>query len=603
MIVIGVAALLVVALLVTLSDDRSVRDWHPRFGPDARQSYELRLESKVNLHVPGIRSRMEQVLSGQLHMRVFEVAADGTRVGFQLSPAHYVLNGHQDPQFDKRLETPFRVTFEENGAIAAVEFPDSLSDTEQIILEEAIRALQLVAADEPQGSWTRAERHASGEYLALYQPDSEGTLQKQKTAYTQIAGADEPGSPSRIEVVSSRTVLRPATDSWLEAANLQESLRLITDTGETSQSSLEGSLRRIAAADSAAVALFAASSWRALQQQVVHDAKAPASSKPGAATVPVSVDPLEEVAETIARFEGPSGNAARTIIDLRRAIRDDPELAAALATLVREGSLESSTEALVINALERAGTESAQAALTGLATDPELRQGNRLRAIIALGGLEEPGEAAIETLGAIADERSDPQARDRSNTALLALGSSAQQLSASDPEQASFVRTELRDRIEDATDANETGMLLTAVRNTGDPELADVVEAHLDHPSGFVRSSAVRAISHVGGEDWQALVYDRLLLEESPRVRAALATSLQRVQAPSEELLRSVEGTVSTESRARTRHDMTVFLANNLADHPELRSRLAHLAVTDPSPQVRKAATMALVATSEPDEQ
>ncbi|WP_372677203.1 hypothetical protein [Desulfosarcina sp.] len=107
---------------------------------------------------------------------------------------------------------------------------------------------------------------------------------------------------------------------------------------------------------------------------------------------------------------------------LRALIEQYPELSDRIPELIAQHHRTDRTAADLIHLLELAGHEAAQRALVTLVKDSTADHLNRIRATVALGGVQEPSQAALNDLWRRFEDRGDSAARDISNTAFLSIG-------------------------------------------------------------------------------------------------------------------------------------------------------------------------------------
>ena len=108
---------------------------------------------------------------------------------------------------------------------------------------------------------------------------------------------------------------------------------------------------------------------------------------------------------------------------IEKALQADPDRPYRSAEQIEQPGMTGATDAWLIHLLERSGTPQAQEALVMIMDDPYYRSWNRVRAIVALGGIENATDEAIASLVNISQNRDDVDTADMANAALMALGS------------------------------------------------------------------------------------------------------------------------------------------------------------------------------------
>ena len=219
--------------------------------------------------------------------------------------------------------------------------------------------------------------------------------------------------------------------------------------------------------------------------------------------------------------------------------------------------------------------------------DPYYRPWNRIRAIVALGGVDNATDEAIASLVNISQNRDAVDTADMANAALMALGSIGKTMAESDPQRAGMIRDDLIATLEGARDFSETGMVLKAMENMADPALGEVISPHLQDDAPFVRSAAARALGRLKGEENLELLTEQLEVEQNRVVRAAIIAGMEDNGGATLQSLQTVNAMVLTETEAGARFRMTKYIGDNLADFPEGKKTLQILALKDPSSRVR----------------
>jgi len=562
--------------------------------PGAEQQYRLTITSDVRLLLPGSETPQTiiQQITGTLNMKVFDWEEEQIHVGFQLDSPSYRLNNQIDETLQKRLEAPFVVKFDPFGRPLSFHFPEALQRTERIILEESIRTFQLVLPKESRASWTVAEKHATGSFLAQYQIQQDGSIKKTKTRYTDIAMSSGDDEPAEAHVTQSSSVIRMSPDIvWIQAAMVHEALTLSSGSGLSTKSVMTAELDNISVTPGTEdSALFRAADREEMLLAYASEVPAVDSRETDGAVVSAAahLTTRAQLAGLINQLNsGAKSERIPLLKQIEKALKTDPELAFWLIEQIEQSGITGATDAWLIHLLERSGTHQAQEALVMVMDDPYYRTWNRVRAIVALGGVENATDEAIASLVNISQNRDDVDTADMANAALLALGSIGKTLAESDPQQAELIREDLIATLEGARDPSETGVALKAMENMGDPALGEVISPYLQDDAPFVRSAAARSLGRLKGEEHIDLLADQLEVEQNRVVRAAIISGMEANGGATYRSLETVNDMVLTETEAGARFRMTKYLGDNLADFPEGKRTLQILALKDPSSRVR----------------
>lgn len=559
----------------------------------AKQQYRLTITSDVRLVLPGseVPQTIVQQVAGTLNMKVFDLEEGKIEVGFQLARSDYLLNNQLDDILRKRLEAPFVVTFDTFGRLLSFQFPEFLQETERIILEESIRTFQVVLPQDDRTSWAATEKHATGTYLAQYRLQEDNRIEKTKTRYTDLVMSSN-DQPAEARVTQSSSVSRISPDiAWIQAAKVREALTLSSESGLSTRSVMTAELENIPITpETAESALFRATDWEEMllafsQQASLPDIQETDEGEPSAANPFISKMQLTALIEQL--NIGENSQRIPLLNQIEKILKSDPDLAFWLAEQIEQPGMTGATDAWLIHLLERSGTPQAQEALVMVMDDPYYRTWNRVRAIVALGGVADPTEEVIASLVYISQNRDDADAEDMANAALMALGSIGKTLAESDPQQAAQIRDDLVATLDMARDPSETGMVLKAMENMADPALGEVISPYLQDDAPFVRSAAARSLGRLKGEENLDLLTDQLEVEENRVVRAAIIAGMEDNGNATQRSLNTVNDMVLEETETGARFHMTRYLGDNLAEFPEGKRTLQILALKDPSSRIR----------------
>ena len=575
-------------------------DWTP----GTMQSYRISIVTDVRLDLAGMENNRQilQRISGALNMRVFGRENDQICVGFQLDPTDYTVNGQRDAGFEEGLSAPFVVLFEENGRPQSFLFPAALDKTERIILEEVVRTFQVVLPVERKSSWTVAEENATGRYMAYYHLLQDGMMQKQKTLYTEVKDPlvdNNPAKGSTVQLKKSLAAIRMMTDTvWIHDATIEETLLVSGGPGPSAESVMKAELVILPGPVNQKVALFGAGNWgemlMAFSRQTPEPELDASSEGVLAGSSASSID--ERFAQQVDQLNigEKEGRIARLKI-LEKDLIANPDQAFHLIEYLDQAGITGATEAWLIHLLGRAGTPQAQQALVMVLDGPQYRDWNRVRAIVALGGVEQVTDEALYALQNMTAYRSGTVDKNLANTALLALGAIGKTLQETDPARADQIRADLTRFLQVAETDEEAGMVLKAMENMGDPSLVDTVSPYLDDGSPFVRRAAAQTLGKVHADDTLTLYTKNLPGEKDDQVRSAIVAGMKNLGNATPQSLKTVNGMILAEKVSDTRYLMAEYLGENIPAYPESIRTLQILALKDKSSRVRQHAAAMLI--------
>lgn len=556
----------------------------------AHQAYRLETAAVMRANLPGagLPVRTEARLSGVLELEVEDEDETGARVRFRLARPSYVTPGGPDRAEEVRLSTPFDVVFARDGRPLRFDLPPDVPAEGKVVLEQLVRTFQVVVATGSGKRWTAREENGMGRYVAGYRVADDGTVIKAKTVFEEVtAGATGFPGPLQVQLPRSEAIVRlnPGA-SWVETVTVEEETRVLARGELIIDSTLEASLTRIPVPTEETLEpsldTSPARSALATAPEGV-PSRSPAGSDPALlATVPA--DELERLLEGL---ESSGGASIACVHGIRDLLRAHPETAELVYAALAGGSVGDLPAAALVNSLQLAGTPEAQAALGSILEEARFGRMNRLRAAIALGGVEQPTAEALDSLWRTSALRQPGEATELADTALLALGALAPLARGTGAEPAGLVEARLVQRLAAAGNPDETGILLGALGNARNPALVPTVAPYLDDISAYVRCSAADALGNLPDPATEFLLSTRLRQETDPRVRTALASSLNRVPAPSLASLEAVHALVRQEEDDSTRLEMAKFVGEHLDTLPAARQTLRELLREDRSARVR----------------
>jgi HEAT repeat protein len=301
-------------------------------------------------------------------------------------------------------------------------------------------------------------------------------------------------------------------------------------------------------------------------------------------------------AETAALDAATEGRTLR-IHRLRDLLRVDPTLPALLLEIMQSEELTDRTRADLYLALELAGTEPAQAALTSVIGNPAWSGRDSMRAIVALGGVGDPSSATVASLWSTAQGgAASGDGFDLAGAATLALGSLGQAMLGNEDADYPSLRARLVSGALGGTGTPEQrANYVHALGNTRDAALARDIVVLLDDPEPVVRRAAALSLGRLDVDRSADQLLSRFERDDSPEVRGAIAESLVSWTAPSADAVETMRDEIAAEANENTRFHMARFLGKNLGQFPESRPVLEQLLRTERSTRIRQSVAEALV--------
>jgi len=554
-----------------------------RWRKGTTQQYAVRMDSSFRMNTTGAgASKAGQSiavqLDGILEFRTLEVEPSQALVGMQLSSVTLRVSGVSDTATNQALGMPFRVRFASSGLPSAFEFPAGLSQEHRGVIENLVRAFQVVVRSGP--DWTAQEPSLTGVYEAAYVRSGPSRLEKTKQRFVARATAPADTVP---EIASKESIRMDAARDWIAAMTVDETVRSGDSTGLavdiTNHATIE--LRP----ESVTHTVAALEAWRFT---------ASAAPQPGA-DAQVSVPPLSRAqAELQIRADLSALNAAREgrhvwIHRLRDLIRSDGRLPSALLEAMRTQELNDRTRADLYLVLELAGSPQSQAALRSVIDGNGWTRTDAQRAVIALGGMAAPTTETIAALWNLSrGANANSGGSELAGTATLALGSLGQHLITARDDRYPSLRSDLLSGALAGADARQRVDFVHALGNTGDVSLASEIVPLLDDAEPAVRGATAQSLGRLGADLTADQLLARLNQEKVGVVRGALADALVSWTSPTPAAMASIRAEIRREREESARFAMAQILGKSLATYPENREVLQALLRSEPSERIRR---------------
>lgn len=566
-------ALLIAVGLALLPRGRTAGPAGPRGGgsafplvPGSSRAYALNFSTTVSSAGGAPR---ETVLEGRLNVRVVAGAGGGSALAVQLAPLRVLVDGEPQPAMERRWAAPFVVAIGTRGALGASLFPPELAPGDRAVLDGAIRAFQVVLPAEPRDAWEETESDQVGTFVASYRRGGPGVVEKKKARYTSVR------PPALVFPQVLASVLRAELDGagpWLARAEGSERLRFAPEGGPPLATVEARFGLEPAGAPEASAAVWRDEAVRAARVGV--NAPGPASSAWDDAEREATRQRLEErrvtIDQLVARARTSRGPDPALAHELAAYLRIFPEAAARFPDFVR--GADDSTAQLLLHALELAGTPESQDALADVAESSGQSRDDRMRALVALGGVQAPTAGTLERLERDARAAGSGDRSGIASTALLALGAATANATAEAGER---VVRDLAADLRGTRDSERQRLLLLALENAHAALPPEALAPHLASPDARVREVAARVAGAAEGGDPTGDLLAALAREPNAQVRAEMVGGL--LARPADARANATIASALVEGRepaAAVRVRMVAYLARQIPVFPANRDVL-----------------------------
>jgi hypothetical protein len=526
--------------------------------------YELSLDGVVTLNPGNVNAGIATyTLDGLLCMRVLETLNGKTEVGMQLSKLVREHQGEPDARLLSALSMPFVVQFK-GGMPLTFRFPEGQNGDVQKELSELIRGFQVMLPDQPSRQWNALETNQDGQYRSSYQIDSNGVWNKNKLSYVSVGEVANALNVDKIQVIQSLATFKPSKKKgWWQEAEMVDELEFLISSRSFIKVKKRSALKLINNDCDLDLELANISNVNDLLAIIVNDEHAGDQLVVTDILVAGPEDRKKFNRLTLAFIETKAKNL-NDVHDIASMLKTFPELAAEIPSLLMQDDIAEMSEAGFIHALELAGNEVSQRALSDITSEPAYEYSNRLRSIIGLSGVENPEPRSVETLWKISGYRgAGPEGENLANTALLALGSMSKNLREAGDDRYHDLSSRLGADLA-GQDSGTKVIILTAMSNSKDPSLLPYATQELEALQPMVRTAAIEAIASVDSPESFDLIFSRLSYEDNDRVRKALVEGISRLTYKDGHVLESFVQMIATEENKEVRSSIAMYLAENI---------------------------------------
>ncbi|WP_428264110.1 hypothetical protein [Haliangium sp.] len=407
-------------------------------------------------------------------------------------------------EFAAELSKPFWVTYESDGRVAEIALPEGTSREAGGLLREIVSHLQV--AVRPQGEWTAVEAEPTGECRVSARRLEDGQISKRKLEFVRVVrdgalvGADDAiGVP--VFTQSRATYGVDAGGRIMDADVRHVAVAAVEFAGAAMTHEVRATFAHVSSDRDPG---------RARPGAVATMTTRPLSDGPQEAPSSEAPEPLRSPRELIAALRQSAEAEAWAELhkaqgELTKVVTGDP---ARLAEI-----LEQDKSQPVLSAVGAAGTDEAQAALVGLATDEEQPLQVRQEAIDAFHEVMLANDESMGALLALSEQE------DVRENALLALGALANRMGANDPAGADAWVDELVSMYQQAASDAERLQVLDALGNSANAQALSAIELALSSPNPELQASAAKNLRLMPTPHADELLSALVLPEHSPAVR------------------------------------------------------------------------------------
>ncbi len=565
----------------------------------------------VRINIKGILNfrifdRSDELLEGEKELlyvgfqldplkEVLDDEREAVYVGFQLDPVRvsiyeeHVSEGKRIPELERLYGTFFVTAFGSEGIPLLFYFPEQLDEKDKISLSEIIKIAQ---ADLPlEGhpdewidgklKWHEDETHATGVFRSEYivYDDECDVFHKKNVQCLSIRDAGKEAGSKELKltghVVESKFKGTTAPDTcWLKTFYGSETLqiRLGTAVWSESKSRIKLKLRYFQPDSNLAIweerrplkdilkSLTASETkhgnriagvWERMRVQTLAEQLGDLSLSQIMTEIKRGVDSGMSQSDL-----GGWVHKLKCFLELY------PEEATFVPDLLKELNVTGNSAGMIILGLELAGHSQAQIAIKSIFEDDDQVADIRLKAIVATGGLANPGKEIIASLFNLVDSGKKDEDIEMRDTALLSLGILSRKLSeGGNPAESQAINDQIISYLQNSENARQRVACLKALGNSASPEIVSVIEPYLSSDSVAERTSAVQSLQSFSDEHTLELLTGILEGDKETMVRHAAIGAL--VRRGGSEVVEHMRKHLPVEPEVSLRRKMIQFLGKH----------------------------------------
>ena len=423
------------------------------------------------------------------------------------------------------------------------------------------------------------ETNASGTYEAAYKRTGPDRFEKNKLGFSSTAA----GMLSWSELESTETILLATGRDWLASMTVTETMRSGGQGGPAMSVHNDATLELIPGAQ---LALHPDTWLFAESVAAVDDMATVKAKRPAPQMTPEQA--RRQILATVPELDAAKQGRLALIHRLSDLLLVDASMPEVVLEVLRTQDLDDRTRADLYLALERAGTESAQAALVSVIIDNSWALEDGMRAIVAMSGVEEPAPESVSALWDAAQSGYADERQRMANAATFALGSVGNTMREADNPEYASLRSSLLSSATGSFDVDQRSNFITALGNTNDPTLANEVVELMNDSEPAIRRAAALSLGSLGTDQVADVLMSHYSNENNGYVRGAIAESLQSWSQPTNSAMAMFRQAARNEADERTRYNIAILLSQNLEKFPENEAVLREIMRKEPSKRIRQ---------------
>ncbi len=507
------------------------------------------------------------------------------------------------------LERPVFALINPQGKVLNVRFADGTQSISQNFARALLGSSQFVVSTSPKtgdASWDTSEEDTLGRYVAHYEKGTapanskpqhgDGPLfRKTKLRYLPVGQSTTGEAPMAQTIKPDTSIVAhfDAGSGYLTSLHDSEKQTVLLAGQTVAHSQTNASFKFESQSSLAA---------KDLQEYQTQNAQSEKLAQPVALFVAPDADEVREASrkstlgqETLGTLlselakHQKAGETQSSEMYLKfRALADlHPESCPFLGKLLEVVPSSSLSFRVLSGALTAVDSPQAQDAILFAIQSRPNDKNALLQLIPSVGLAKNPSPATQKVLSELSSSSPDPAI---ASTAQLALGGMAHSLAKSAPARSAQIVDAILGQLAKTKSPAETQQLLLTIGNTGSPRALPALQRYSRSDTLALRATAVNSLRFIATPDAESLLLTALSQDTHPEVRLAAVQALS-FRPMTDTAFQSQKAVLQSDQDASVR----LALLNNLytarKDSPDFREIIEQLAIHDPSPDVRRAAT------------
>lgn len=545
-----------------------------------KQSYKLSLQSRAHYASPGLNDvSLLQKIEAILNVHILDIRDGEIYLAMQLSSVKASYNGEEDPGLNTIYQIPFLVEMDSSGRISSVTIANAVSEQDGAVIQGIIESLEIIVPDRSDSEWELQQVHSTGTYLARYSYDKEqGLIYKRKKSYVSL-NRDSFSSDAVAAIRKSGFQVRLGKhpNCWIESLDGQERIKIAASNDQI-RFEMNLALELMEGWVNANLEVWNDSSYDQMRDKLLMGRKNVLSRAKQAGIEKIARElegSVQELNALLKRYSSDmaSGDMMGLKDEISNYLLAFPQQVQTVSDWLRDSVISEDTHAFLVYVLQMTDNKEAQTLIAELAVDSSQSKEKRLRAISALGFVEDPDPALAETIWQLSKQSDDKDVSDR---ATLIYGAVARQMQQRDPLAAAQVHRNLSGELNESLKSGESEksrQLLLALGNTAYPGIIQDVELGLASADPGIRCAAAEALASVDDEFASGILEQQLAVENEGKVREQLYRGLLKREF-SQKVCDHAKKHLVSEQDENARLAMVEYLVKHRGNDPEIHAVL-----------------------------